>query len=71
MGAVGATRNAALEAALVMAAVRDGVPVLRTKDAAHTVDAIAHLHGKLRDGDDGKSALAGCSPPELKWTHAI
>ena len=52
MGAVGVMRNAALEAALVMAAVRDGVPVLRTKDAAHTVDVVAYLHAKLGDGDE-------------------
>ena len=67
-GAIGGpsrVKNAQLEAALVMTAVRDGIPVLRTKDTAHTVEVLAYLHGKLRAGElmgvGGGGAGAGAS----------
>ena len=41
MGAVSMMNNAQLEAAIVMTSVRDGVPVLRASDAAHTVSGTA------------------------------
>ena len=67
-GAIGGPsrgKNAQLEAALVMTAVRDGIPVLRTKDTAHTVEVLVYLHGKLRAGElmgvGGGGAGAGAS----------
>ena len=66
MGAVGATRNAQLEAAILMTAVRDGVPVLRTKDAAHTVETIAYLHAKLCETDE----LTGGAAPVSAGSYA-
>ena len=66
-GAIGGpsrVKNAQLEAALVMTAVRDGIPVLRTKDTAHTVEVLVYLHGKLRAGElmgVGGGAVVGAS----------
>ena len=51
MGGLSMMKNAQLEAALVLTAVRDGVPVLRTKDAAHTAELLVYLLGKLRAGE--------------------
>ena len=51
MGGLSKMKNAQLEAALVLTAVRDGVPVLRAKDAAHTVELVVYLLGKLRAGE--------------------
>ncbi len=62
-GAIGGpsrVKNAQLEAALVMTAVRDGIPVLRTKDTAHTVEVLVYLHGKLRAGE---LRLGGATAP--------
>ena len=53
MGGTSQVRNAQLEAAIVSTGVRDGVPVLRSKDAAHTVELIAYLFDKLRKGEWG------------------
>ena len=51
MGGLSKMKNAQLEAALVLTAVRDGLPVLRAKDAAHTVELVVYLLGKLRAGE--------------------
>jgi ERCC4-type nuclease len=50
MGGLSKMKNARLEAAIVMTGVRDGVPVLRSKDAAHTAELVGYLYTKLRDG---------------------
>ena len=44
-----------------MTACRDGVPVLRSKDAAHTAELVGYLCTKLREGalDGGTSAGGG------------
>jgi ERCC4-type nuclease len=55
MGGLSKMKNARLEAAIVMTGVRDGVPVLRSKDAAHTAELVGYLFAKLREG-----ALDGC-----------
>ena len=63
MGGLSKMKNAQLEAALVLTAVRDGLPVLRAKDAAHTVELVVYLLGKLRAGElrlgAGGSGLGG------------
>ena len=63
MGGLSKMKNAQLEAALVLTAVRDGLPVLRAKDAAHTVELLVYLLGKLRAGElrlgPGGSGLGG------------
>ena len=51
MGGTSQVRNAQLEAAIVSTSVRDGLPVLRSKDTAHTVELIAYLFEKLRKGE--------------------
>ena len=65
MGGLSKMKNAQLEAALVLTAVRDGVPVLRTKDAAHTVELVVYLLGKLCAGElrlgAGGGGLGGAS----------
>jgi len=50
MGAVSMMTNAQLEAAIVMTSVRDGVPVLRASDAAHTAELVGYLYTKLSEG---------------------
>ena len=60
MGGLSKMENARLEAAIVMTGVRDGVPVLRAKDAAHTVELVAYLYAKLCEGAlDGGGGGAG------------
>ena len=64
MGGTSQVRNAQLEAAIVSTSVRDGVPVLRSKDAAHTVELVAYLFGKLQAGEwggAGAPAAAGAA----------
>ena len=51
MGPVSKMTNAQLEAAVVMTAVRDGVPVLRSKDGAHSLELLVYLFDKLRAGE--------------------
>ena len=51
MSGLSKMKNAQLEAALVLTAVRDGVPVLRAKDPAHTVELLVYVLGKLRAGE--------------------
>ena len=53
MGGTSQVSNAQLEAAIVSTSVRDGVPVLRSKDTTHTVELITYLFGKLRLGEWG------------------
>jgi ERCC4-type nuclease len=65
MGPVSKMTNAQLEAAVVMTAVRDGVPVLRSKDHAHSLELLAYLFQKLRAGElllpSGGAAAASSS----------
>ena len=65
MGPVSKMTNAQLEAAAVMTAVRDGVPVLRSKDHAHSLELLAYLFQKLRAGElllpSGGAAAASSS----------
>ena len=51
MGAVSRVANARIEAAIVKTSVRDGIAVLRTKDAAHTAEAIGCLYEALKQGE--------------------
>jgi ERCC4-type nuclease len=61
MGGLSKMKNARLEAAIVMTACRDGVPVLRAKDAAHTAELVGYLYSKLCEGalDGGGGGGAG------------
>ena len=60
MGGLSKMKNARLEAAIVMTGVRDGVPVLRSKDAAHTAELVGYLYSKLREGAlDGRGGVGG------------
>ena len=60
--------NAQVEAAVVMTSVRDGVPVLRSKDGAHSAALVGYLFDKLRAGAllvpscSGAAAAGGDAP---------
>jgi ERCC4-type nuclease len=51
LGGVARMNNAQVEAAVVMTSVRDGVPVLRSKDTAHSAALVGYLFDKLRAGE--------------------
>jgi ERCC4-type nuclease len=63
LGGLARMTNAQVEAAVVMTSVRDGVPVLRSKDAAHTAELVCYLYTQLCDGkliaDGGAAASTG------------
>ena len=59
MGGLSKMKNARLEAAIVMTACRDGVPVLRAKDAAHTAELVGYLYSKLCEGALDGGGIAG------------
>ena len=61
MGPVSKMTNAQLEAAVVMTAVRDGVPVLRSKDGAHSLELLVYLFDKLRAGELLQSSGGGAA----------
>ena len=66
MGPVSKMTNAQLEAAVVMTAVRDGVPVLRSKDGAHSLELLAYLFEKLRAGELLPSADGGAAAAAVR-----
>ena len=61
MGQLARMTNAQLEAAVVMTAVRDGVPVLRSKDGAHSLELLVYLFDKLRAGELLQSSGGGAA----------
>ena len=61
MGQLARMSNAQLEAAVVMTAVRDGVPVLRSKDGAHSLELLVYLFDKLRAGELLQSSGGGAA----------
>ena len=50
MGATSLVANARLEAAIVKTSLRDGIHVLRAKDATHTAELVAYIAEQLAAG---------------------